>query len=327
MTEYFKELEEESIRDNFVLIYELLDEMLDYGYPQVTNSKILKEYITQTSYKLETPRIPTAVTNVVSWRPDGIKYKKNEVFLDVIESVNLLVSSTGNVIHNEIIGSLKMTVYLSGMPELRLGLNDRILFDSKSNKSIDLEDIRFHECVKKSRFDEKKAVSFVPPDGEFELMSYRMTSQAKPLIWIETSIEKHPHSRIEYTVLTRSHFKKRCAASKVEIQIPVPHDVDSPSFDTSVGFVKYLPGLNAIVWNIKSFPGGKEYVMKACFGLPSIESEEIEKKPPIEVKFQIPYFVSSGVQVRYLKIVEKSGYDALSWVRYITQDGIYHLRI
>eukprot|EP00798_Chlamydomonas_sp_ICE-L_P016046 gene16046-22181_t len=32
---YFQELEEESLRDNFVIVYELLDEMMDYGYPQV----------------------------------------------------------------------------------------------------------------------------------------------------------------------------------------------------------------------------------------------------------------------------------------------------
>lgn len=43
MIEYFKELEEESIRDNFVVIYELLDELLDFGYPQTTDSKILQE--------------------------------------------------------------------------------------------------------------------------------------------------------------------------------------------------------------------------------------------------------------------------------------------
>ena len=36
---------EESIRDNFVLIYELLDELMDFGYPQTTESKILKEYV------------------------------------------------------------------------------------------------------------------------------------------------------------------------------------------------------------------------------------------------------------------------------------------
>lgn len=52
-----------------------------------------KRYITQDAYKLEVQvRPPMAVTNAVSWRSEGIKYKKNEVFLDVIESVNLLVS-------------------------------------------------------------------------------------------------------------------------------------------------------------------------------------------------------------------------------------------
>lgn len=39
------------------------------------------------------------------------------------------------------------------------------------------------------------------------------------------------------------------------------------------------------------------------------------------MKFEIPYFTTSGIQVRYLKIIEKSGYQALPWVRYITQNG------
>ena len=45
LVEYFKELEEESIRDNFVIIYELMDEMMDFGYPQTTESKILQECV------------------------------------------------------------------------------------------------------------------------------------------------------------------------------------------------------------------------------------------------------------------------------------------
>ena len=52
-TEYFKELEEESIRDNFVVIYELLDEMMDFGYPQTTESKILQEWVIQFLYLSE----------------------------------------------------------------------------------------------------------------------------------------------------------------------------------------------------------------------------------------------------------------------------------
>lgn len=35
------------------------------------------------------------VTGAVSWRREGIKYRKNEVFIDVVEHVNLLMSSKG----------------------------------------------------------------------------------------------------------------------------------------------------------------------------------------------------------------------------------------
>uniref|UniRef100_A0A2K6U106 AP-1 complex subunit mu-1 n=1 Tax=Saimiri boliviensis boliviensis TaxID=39432 RepID=A0A2K6U106_SAIBB len=279
-SEYFKELEEESIRDNFVIIYELLDELMDFGYPQTTDSKILQEYITQEGHKLETgaPRPPATVTNAVSWRSEGIKYRKNEVFLDVIESVNLLVSANGNVLRSEIVGSIKMRVFLSGMPELRLGLNDKVLFDNTGrgkSKSVELEDVKFHQCVRLSRFENDRTISFIPPDGEFELMSYRLNTHVKPLIWIESVIEKHSHSRIEYMI-----------------------------------------------------KGGKEYLMRAHFGLPSVEAEDKEGKPPISVKFEIPYFTTSGIQVRYLKIIEKSGYQALPWVRYITQNGdFFPLRV
>lgn len=40
--DYCGTLTEESIRKNFVLLYELLDEMLDFGYPQTTSTEQLK---------------------------------------------------------------------------------------------------------------------------------------------------------------------------------------------------------------------------------------------------------------------------------------------
>eukprot|EP01084_Bolivina_argentea_P113293 201948_1 len=39
--DYFDGLDAEVIRDNFVLIYELFDEMMDFGYPQHTEFKLL----------------------------------------------------------------------------------------------------------------------------------------------------------------------------------------------------------------------------------------------------------------------------------------------
>ncbi len=83
--------------------------------------------------------------------------------------------------------------YLSGMPELKLGLNDKLLFEAHGRaatkgKSIEMEDIKFHQCVvtyiamnssltryclrcvRLARFDVDRTISFIPPDGEFELM-------------------------------------------------------------------------------------------------------------------------------------------------------------
>ena len=37
--------------------------------------------------------------------------------------------------------------------------------------------------------------------------------------------------------------------------------------------------------------------MRAHFGLPSVQNEETEGRPPIHVKFEIPYFTVSGIQV------------------------------
>ena len=269
----------------------------------------------------------------MSWRSEGIKHRKNEIFLDVIERLNLLVAGNGTVLNSEIIGAIKMKSFLSGMPELKLGLNDKLMFEATGRpmtrgKAVELEDIKFHQCVRLARFENDRTISFIPPDGEFDLMTYRLSTHVKPLIWVEAVVEPHSHSRIEYMIKAKSQFKSRSVANNVDIIIPVPHDVDSPSFKSSIGTVTYLPDRNVIVWSIKQFNGAREYLMRAHFGLPSVSSEDPEHwKAPIEVKFEIPYFTVSGIQVRYPKIIEKSGYQALPWVRYITQNGDYQLRM
>jgi hypothetical protein len=139
----------------------------------------------------------------------------------------------------QILGSIKMRSFLSGMPELKLGLNDKALLEAQgrggaaAKKGVEMEDIKFHQCVRLARFEADRTISFIPPDGEFELMSYRLSTQVKPLIWVETVIEAHGRSRVEYMVKAKSQFKNRSVANHVEILIPVPPDVDSPAFRVS----------------------------------------------------------------------------------------------
>ena len=130
------------------------------------------------------------------------------------------------------------------------------------------------------------------------------------MIWVECVVESFTRSKIEYLIKAKTQFKSKSIANNVEILISVPKDVDTPVFKSNVGVVKYVPDQNAMSWNIKQFPGRKEYLMRAQFGFPSVSSEDREKysRVPIQVKYEIPYFTVSGIQVRYLKIVEKSGY-------------------
>jgi AP-1 complex subunit mu len=54
--------------------------------------------------------------------------------------------------------------------------------------------------------------------------------------------------------------------------------------------------------------------MRAHFSLPSVMCEDTEGKPPIHVKFEIPYFTVSGIQVSNLllcSLVEMSPFKII----------------
>lgn len=57
--------------------------------------------------------------------------------------LTLQVSANGNVLRSEIVGSIKMRVFLSGMPELRLGLNDKVLFENTGREFCPKTDLSY----------------------------------------------------------------------------------------------------------------------------------------------------------------------------------------
>ena len=91
-------------------------------------------------------------------------------------------------------------------------------------------------------------------------------------------------------VKVKAQFKRRSTANNVEIYVPVPDDADTPKFrvritlalcemtsrltydclQASTGTVQYAPDKSAFVWKIKQLGGGREFLMRAHFGLPSV---------------------------------------------------------
>ena len=65
MQNYFGKISEENVKNNFVLIYEILDEIVDFGYPQNSDTGILKTFITQQGVKSATKEEQAAITSQV----------------------------------------------------------------------------------------------------------------------------------------------------------------------------------------------------------------------------------------------------------------------
>jgi AP-2 complex subunit mu-1 len=55
------------------------------------------------------------------------------VYIDVLESVNLLMSATGNVLRSDVTGQIVMRALLSGWPECKFGLNDKLIMDKEAS--------------------------------------------------------------------------------------------------------------------------------------------------------------------------------------------------
>ncbi|KAG5479266.1 hypothetical protein LSCM4_01858 [Leishmania orientalis] len=340
---YVKTVTQETVRDNFVIIYELLDEMCDFGFPQFTEEKALREYIVQSTFltkimgsktTLAQSELPAAVTGAAGstpWRlPLNYKYSNNQVFLDVIEQVDLLANQAGETLSSEIVGTVKMQSRLSGMPTCTVGVNDKILFDrtGRSGSTVEVEDITFHQCVKLNQFESERIISFVPPDGEFTLLSYRLNERIQQPVKVRCTFTHHGTTRVKVHCTLQTKYRTNLTANEMEVYIPIPSDADLPQSNSQTGHLQYAPQVNALVWNLGKIAGNRQCSCSAEFHLPSIRSSDVNdlSKMPVKVRFVIPYFAASGFQVRYVKISEKSNYVATPWVRYVTQSGLYEIR-
>jgi len=364
---YFGKFDEEAIKNNFVLVYELLDEILDFGYPQNTETDTLKMYITTEGVKSldlrgnitaeDSSKITMQATGALSWRRADIKYRKNEAFVDVIEDVNLLMSANSTVLSASVSGQVVMRAYLSGTPECKFGLNERLTIDAAAaaadsldtNKplpslptkrggkagggmrgeagSVTLEDCQFHQCVKLGKFDTDRVISFIPPDGEFELMRYRATENINLPFRVQAIVTETSKTKVSYNISIRSTFNNKLFATNVVLKIPTPLNTASVAgIRTSSGKAKYEPESNAVMWRIARFTGGSEYTFSAEAGLTATTMGKAWSRPPIGLTFSLLMFTSSGLLVRYLKVFEKAGYSSVKWVRYMTRAGSYEIR-
>ena len=66
-----------------------------------------------------------------------------------------------------------------------------------------LDDCNFHECVNLDDFESTRTLALIPPDGEFVVMNYRITSEFRPPFRIFPVLEESSPYKIELVLKVR----------------------------------------------------------------------------------------------------------------------------
>ena len=323
-------LSEEAIRKNFVLIYEVIDEMLDFGYPQLTSTDQVKDFIVSPPELSPNVKVSnTSIFNKNTIKVDATNnpitnyMSRNEIFLDVVEKISVLFNSSMNVINSSIDGSIKMKSYLTGNPFLRLTFNNDTRFD----------DYNFHECVDDSDFTFNRKLLITPPAGEFVAMNYRMTRDFDFPFKIFSFLNQESEYKIELLLKVKCELPKENSAKMVSIRFSTPESGSSvnPTLSASVKgeSVVYNENERAVQWDIENFKGDSEIVLLTKFSLSKEVSMYHLRKEigPIKMQFEINQMNSSPLKIKSLVIEGTEKENPSKWVRYITTSNCYVARL
>ncbi|RMZ82227.1 hypothetical protein DV738_g1834, partial [Chaetothyriales sp. CBS 135597] len=116
-------------------------------------------------------------TNAIAtpWRRPNVRHTSNEVYVDIVESLSLLLAPSGRPMRYLARGSILCTCKISGVPDLVLTLSAP--GGTSSSQALGIQRAMtfpsFHPCVRLNRWKETPGeLSFIPPDGKFMLASY-----------------------------------------------------------------------------------------------------------------------------------------------------------
>ncbi|XP_061448862.1 AP-3 complex subunit mu-2 [Rhineura floridana] len=326
--DYFGVCSEVVIKDNVVVVYEVLEEMLDNGFPLATESNILKELIkpptilrtvvnTITGSTNVGEQLPTGQLSVVPWRRTGVKYTNNEAYFDVIEEIDAIIDKSGSTITAEIQGVIDASVKLTGMPDLTLSfMNPRLL-----------DDVSFHPCVRFKRWESERILSFIPPDGNFRLLSYHVSAQnlvAIP-VYVKHNISFRDSSslgRFEITVGPKQTMGKTVEGVMVTSQMP--KGVLNMTLTPSQGTHTFDPVTKLLSWDVGKINPQKLPSLKGTVSLQTGASKP-DENPTINLQFKIQQLAISGLKVNRLDMYGEK-YKPFKGIKYMTKAGKFQVR-
>jgi len=159
-------------------------------------------------------------------------------------------------------------------------------------------------------------------------MRYRSTDRITSPFRILSQLKYVTDTQLDYEVTIVSEYPIKVFGLKVTIKVPTPPNTAvCKTFIKGAGKAKYDAQYGGIIWRISRVVGHSESTLRATVELISTPGEKNWDRPPISMDFTVPMFAASGLKIKFLRVVDKSGYAPAKWVRYMTKAGSYQRRL
>ncbi|KAF8485290.1 clathrin adaptor mu subunit [Russula ochroleuca] len=321
LIEYFGELTAPTLKDNFDIVHQLLEETLDAGgHPLTTSPNALRDIVLPPSLITKILSVTgvsglsgpsassmSAFSSPIPWRKAGIRYNNNEVYFDIVETLDAVVNKNGTIITSSVLGKINVNCKLSGTPDVILTLTNAHTITEPS----------FHPCVRLSRFTKSKTLSFIPPNGRFTLMDYRFDPSAnKPGAAPALTAAGAAQLQVQVPLALRAAlsvtdhggafeltFSPRAAALDdvaVELYLGTGASGATCSAVTGGGEWTYVPARRTLRWSLPPTASGRTATLQGTF-----TSTDAHPRPAraAQVSFAMPPgALLSGVKVDQLKL-------------------------
>lgn len=292
-------LDVESVKTEYSFIYRIFDLSVNSGYPFLDERNVMEAAEANHEKLGFDPKYP--------WRVPQSYKGPGEIYVSVEEAIHARINGVGKSDLMLVTGSVKIKSKLAGFPKCQLSI-------STPHK---IDDFSFHRCVDPEQYLAKKW-TFVPPDGDFTLMTYTARPElanlpvfvAPKFMWSKVGVV------FEISVRLDESLSK---LTDVQLSFDLPHGMSTPSLATACGSVDFDMDHRKVKWNIDNVR--KELLV--LNGSASLENSFMPEACDLSIhaSFSAAGYSASGLKVEALEVEGNS--KAMKAVKYVTCGGQY----
>lgn len=293
----------ETIKTEYPMLYKVLDQAVDEGYPFLDEPSCL---IASFSGVLDTTM---SVDRRFPWRGTTKTRGNPEFMISVVEYIDAHISCDGKINLNVVRGNVNVFCRIDGDPLVGISF-----FVPKK-----FVEVSYHRCVDAKQHLARR-IQFVPSDGSFCLMKYVAEPSASQLPLFITPKFSWSSVSVVFEIILRSDPNLTQKLTNIQISFDLPEGISMPSMASIVGTTDFIHSTRTVVWKIDSL-GNTPPILNGSASITNLTTAR-SKSIFIHAQFVAPNYTYSGLKVDNFDI-ETNAKNLTKGIKYSTKSGVY----